>query len=91
MTFKSGITEASKKNVEKIKGRTQSLVGGFCGFFLWDCFVVVVWLGFCCWLAFMRVGVVGFCCFLQFVGHFVLILFFHSVVFTKSPNCQKNH
>lgn len=87
MSFKSGVTEASKKNEEKMKGSTQGFSGSFCGsFFFWLVgFFVVGWLGFMC------VGVVGFCCFLQFVGHFVLILFFHSIVFTKNSNCQKNH
>lgn len=80
MSFKSGVKEASKKDEEKMKISTQGFSGFFSGSFL---------VG---WLVFLCVGVVGFHCFLQFVGHFVCILFFHSVVFTKNPNCQKkNH
>lgn len=87
MSFKLGVAEASKRNEEKIKGSTQ----GFSGGFRWKFFFCVGFFFFgCCWLVgFCSVGVVGFCCFLQFVGYFILVLFFHSIVFNKNPNCQK--
>lgn len=51
MSFKSGITEASKKNEEKMKGSTQGFSGDFCGsfFFGWLFFLLLVGWFLCVW------------------------------------------
>lgn len=87
MSFKSGITEASKKNEEKMKGSTQGFSGGFCGSF----FFLFGWFFCCCLVGFYVCGRGGVLLFSTICGAFCfdfvfpLYCFYQKFQLPKKP------